>query len=162
MAKWLYWVELFDLPEVERVDRIEALLSHFVLTKHNGFVTRINLGKQRDVLAQVRSAVRSASQIDRPESLELFKRLRDSRSQGKYERLINIVPILDGCTQDGNTSSVFSSLTTYMFINKETVDPPSPGGSEEGDPDLPTLDGVSQTGNSSYCVFFLDNLHVYQ
>ena len=123
MAKWLYWIELFDLPVVERADKIETLLGRFVLTKHNGFVTRLNDGKERDVLAQVRSALRSASQIDRLESLELFARLRTYRSQGKYERLVNLVPILNGCNQGETTSSVFSSLTTYMFINKETTQP---------------------------------------
>ena len=39
----------------------------------------------------MRSAVRSASQIDRPESLDLFERLRNSRSQGKYERVIALL-----------------------------------------------------------------------
>jgi len=153
MSKWLYWVELFDQPVVERADRIEALLGRFVFTRHNGFVTRINDGKERDVLAQVRSAVRSASQIDRPESLELFERLRNSRSQGKYERVINIVPILERCPVADSRSTGLLPLTTYMFINKEVAALSPSGVSHEvilgGNPDLPTLDGVSQSGNTS-------------
>ena len=154
MSKWLLWIELFDLPLVERAAKIEALLGNFVLTKHNGFITRVNLGNERNVLAQVRSAVRSASQIDRPESLELFERLRAFQNEGRYRRVINITPILDGCTHDGNaTSSGLLPLTTCMFINKENQTPSEPEDRHEtvvkenrGSPDF---DSYLEVGDTS-------------
>ena len=149
MAKWLYWVEMFDLPEIDRTNRIEELLNHFVLKKHNGFVTRINKGTVRNVLSQVRSAVASASRIERPESLELFERLRNSRGQGKYWRPIYIVPTLDGSTEVGNTPSTFSSLTSYMFINKGSVNQPSLEATQEADLERDLHLPLSGTSESS-------------
>jgi hypothetical protein len=141
------------LPITERVNRIEKLLQRFVLVKHNGFITRLNNGNEGDVLAQVRSAIKSASRIDRPEFLELFARLRENRSQGKYERPIYLEPTLNGCTQGERSLSRVSSLTTYMFINK---DKPKAGNDQQtenlGVPDLPTPEGSPEAEESSSVV----------
>jgi hypothetical protein len=157
LAKWLYWVELHNLPVTERINRIEELLQRFVLVKHNDFVTRLNNGNEGGVSAQVRSAIKSASRIDRPESLELFARLREKRSQGKYERPIQIAPILDGCTQGEGSSPMFFPLTTYMFINKEPVEPLETGDGQETvdglTTDLPARGSSQDAGETASVVF---------
>jgi len=57
MAKWLYWVELYEVPTEERKERVQALLERYVVAKHNGHVTRISNGQSGLVLSQVRSEV---------------------------------------------------------------------------------------------------------
>ena len=53
LAKWLYWVELFEMPEAERKGEVRRLLTCYVQTKHNGHVTRLLNGDDEDVLRQV-------------------------------------------------------------------------------------------------------------
>ena len=65
LAKWLYWVELHHLHAEERLGRVRVLLGRYVLDKHNGYITRMLIGQTGLVLAQVNSAVASASRIER-------------------------------------------------------------------------------------------------
>ena len=93
LAKWLLWVELYG--EDDREARAVELLRRYVLVKHNGFVTRLNDGKEGEVLSQVERIVEGACEMPSG-SKELFLRIRLKRQQGRYRRLIEIVPILEG------------------------------------------------------------------
>jgi hypothetical protein len=93
LAKWLLWIELYG--EDDREYRTIELLQGYVLEKHNGFVTRLNEGKEREVLSHVERIVEGACDMS-SESKELFLRVRQNRQQGKYKRPILIVPILEG------------------------------------------------------------------
>lgn len=97
LAVWLLWVE-----QVEE-DEAVTLLSDWVMVKHNDLVTRINAGREEDVLDQVRRAVRTAGKQD-AEGKAFFCQLRQWRSQGRYSRVIMIRPILESCR---GTSSVY-------------------------------------------------------
>ena len=93
LSKWLLWVELFDRDD--RQERATDLLQNYVLNKHNGHVSRLNDGKEAEVLSQVQRIVDSTAIITQ-DSFELFARIREGRENGKYWRVIKIVPLLPG------------------------------------------------------------------
>jgi hypothetical protein len=93
LAKWLLWIELFG--EDDREARTIELLQCYVMEKHNGLVTRLNEGKQDEVLSHVRRIVEGAGSMS-AESKELFLRVRQKRERREYKQLIQIVPILEG------------------------------------------------------------------
>ena len=61
LAKWLLWVELFDRDD--RQELATELLQAYVLDKHNGHVTRLDEGREAEVLSQVERIVASAAKI---------------------------------------------------------------------------------------------------
>ena len=108
LAKWLYWVELYKRPDSEKV--IYRLLSSFVAHKHNGHCSRIIDGNIASVEQDLKNAIKSAKKLHpayRMESLELFAKVRQKRSQGQYKHVINLAPLLEG---DNVTSSSSSGL----------------------------------------------------
>ena len=46
LAKWLYFVELWTVPEPDRLDQVANSLIDFCFKKHNGFITRLNRGQE--------------------------------------------------------------------------------------------------------------------
>jgi hypothetical protein len=104
LAKWLLWVELHG--EDDRESRTVELLQRYVLGKHNGHVTRLNDGKEGEVISHVGRIVDGACEMS-SESKELFLRIRQKRRQGRYKRLIEIVTVLEG-----DEGEEFSSVTT--------------------------------------------------
>ena len=99
MATFLYWVELFDLPAGEREQRIMALLTKFVRSKHNGMVDRLNNGREHEVIRQVDQAVRAVARNRHPGCLEHFARIRQRRDEGRYSHVINLVPLIEAGEQ---------------------------------------------------------------
>lgn len=118
MAKWLYWVELYDLPEDERYDRIIELLNHFVTEKHNGYVTRWNNGQCDDVFSQVSRCLISAISLNVPDkdrSLNTFTSLRNKRANRQYKRIIKLEPVILG-NEEVSSNSFISSLSTLLSV----------------------------------------------
>jgi hypothetical protein len=105
-------LELFDLPEGERQDRVLGLLHKFVTEKHNGFVTRLNNGQEDAVLSQVSRCLDLAITLDNESSSKTFENLRHKRTTGRYKRLIQIEPILLGNPESVTTAS---SLLSTLF-----------------------------------------------
>jgi hypothetical protein len=106
LAKWLYWVELYKQPDCEKV--IFRLLSTFVAQKHNGHCQRIIDGNINSVEQDLNNAIKSAMKLHPPylnESLEIFARLRQKRSQGQYKQVINLAPLLEGDIVTSSSSS---------------------------------------------------------
>jgi hypothetical protein len=120
LAKWLYWVELYKQPDCEKV--IYRLLSTFVAQKHNGHCQRIIDGQMDSVEQDLKNTVKSAMKLDpayQMESLEIFARLRQKRSQGLYKHVINLAPVLEGDVVTTSSSSsglliCVSSLATEL------------------------------------------------
>ena len=131
MAKYLWWIELFDLEEEQRHQQVVDLLCRFVFEKHNGMSSRINEGNMDDVLSQVARCVVSASSLNVPypdRSEKLFARIRNKRVNGEYLRPINLAPIIEGSEQpqDVNTYSLLSTLfsvTTLEELHGQLSDP---------------------------------------
>lgn len=120
LAKWLYWIELFEMPESARKGEVRRLLATFILAKHNGHVTRLLDGDEADVMRQLDRCIESAIRLDpqeRSASLELFCRIRQRRSRGQYGHVIHIAPELEG--RPAHDSSPSFSPSTYMCIIKD-------------------------------------------
>lgn len=123
LAKWLLWIELYG--EDDREQRTTELLRRFVLEKHNGFVTRLDAGKEGEVLSHVGRIVEGACDMP-PESKELFLRVRQRRRQGGYKRLIEIVPILSGVDGEAGSPAVSEyNCTTYSLPLSDLPLPPT-------------------------------------
>lgn len=119
LAKWLYWVEFYKQRDCETV--IYRLLSIFVAQKHNGHCSRISDGNIANVEQDLKNAIKSAMKLHpayRMESLELFAKLRQKRSMGKYKHIINLAPLLAGDIVTSSSSSglliCVSSLGTAL------------------------------------------------
>jgi hypothetical protein len=68
-----------------------------VRAKHNDTSSRTDSAEGwAEIDAQIARAVKLAVEIARPESLELFARLRQKREQGRYRRVIMLEPVLRG------------------------------------------------------------------
>ena len=115
MATYLHWVELFDLPAEERKHQIIALLTTFVLTKHNGMVDRLNNGKEREVVRQVEQAVRAVVKNRYPGCLEHFARIRQRRDQGRYSHVINLAPVIEAGEQAQATHTPWFSYSVVLL-----------------------------------------------
>lgn len=96
MAKWLWWIELYSLPEGKRLEEITRLLRAYVLKKHNGCVSRLLNGQEKDVIAQVARCVKKAADVSMPSSVEGFARTREKWLNGGYKYPVRIVPALNG------------------------------------------------------------------
>ena len=119
MAKWLYWVELFQKPDSERKKETCALLTTFVMAKHNGFVSRLLVGKESEVKKQVKRCVASAIRLqskDRELSLIKFANIRKKLADGMYKYPLRLVPILTGEKGEEKTTSSSSLSTSFMCI----------------------------------------------
>jgi hypothetical protein len=119
MAKWLYWVELFQKPDSERKKETCSLLTTFVMAKHNGFVSRLLVGKDSEVKKQVKRCVDSAIRLqskDRELSLTKFANIRRNLADGEYKYPLRLVPILTGEKAEEKTTSSSSLSTSFMCI----------------------------------------------
>ncbi len=107
MAKYLWWIERYELSEDEREREVLRLLIIFVRTKHNGFITRWNNGQQKDVFKQLSRCLQLARRLNvehRTESLERFAVIRQKRQQGEYHHVIRLEPLITGCLPDLDTA----------------------------------------------------------
>lgn len=119
MAKWLYWVELFQKPDSERKKETCGLLTTFVMAKNNGFVSRLLVGKDSEVKEQVKRCVDSAVRLqpkDREQSLTKFANIRKNLAEGRYKYPLRLVPILTGEKAEQKTTSSPSLSTSSMCI----------------------------------------------
>jgi len=129
MAKWLWWIELFHLPESTRTAEIISLLTAFVLKKHNNCVTRLSNGHEQDLIAQIVRCVELASKIADAKSVNGFAETREKWLNGGYKYPIRIVPALTGSfdglsnkdtvsqVEDKEDVSLSSSCPFVMCIN---------------------------------------------
>jgi hypothetical protein len=125
LAKWLLWVELFDRND--REDFATHLLRAYVLNKHNGHITRLNEGRESEVLSQVQRIVASAGEINQ-DSAKLFERIRKDRDNGQYRRKIRIARLLsEGTAINGSESEEQQdNCSTYysLPIRDDLLPPP--------------------------------------
>lgn len=120
LAIWLYWVELYDLPEDERRHRIVSLILKFVSERHNGYCGRLLNGQEGEVLRQIKDYV-ALTPNQSPESKEVFAGLRRKRQTGQYKKVINLAPLIEG-----RTDSYPSSSSRITSISVSTLDTPLP------------------------------------
>ncbi len=85
LSKWLYFVELWHFEEDSRFNRVVELLQRFCLTKHNGFITRLNNHKPHEVISHVERIVKWMIQHISTSAKECFARIRNKRQTGQYK-----------------------------------------------------------------------------
>lgn len=122
MAKWLWWIELYDLPEHERLNRVTGLLKDFVSRKHNGFVSRLATDEKDEVVGQIQRCVEAARRIERKSSLKGFALTREKRKSGSYK---NIIMVADAITDREEIISSSSRQFTFMCTRFDSPLPDS-------------------------------------
>jgi len=118
LARWFFFVELFDLPKDQRLDRVVELMIAFVAIKNNGFVSRLNAGQHREVEKHIKRTV--VSSIKTATGLDLFARIRQKRSDGSYSRVIYLEQVVLGNEETDTCGSA------YKCTHKELDDSPLP------------------------------------
>ena len=84
LSKWLYFIELEHIPEDNRLTHTIEVLQRFCLTKHNGYITRLNNNNPDEVLSHVERIVKWMIQHITTPAKECFARIRQKRQQGQY------------------------------------------------------------------------------
>jgi hypothetical protein len=88
------------------------------MAKHNGFVSRLLVGKDSKVTKQVKRCVDSAIRLqskDREQSLTKFANIRRNLADGKYKYPLRLVPIMTGEKAEEKTTSS-SSLVYFLYV----------------------------------------------
>jgi hypothetical protein len=122
LARWFYFIELFRLPEDQRIEKIKRLLVHFAMTKHNGFISRLAGGLEEEVAAHVTRAIESGIANADITFKGYCVAIRQKRDQGRYKRVICLEGAL--CGKDDHFLS--SSRWVYMCSTKEADSTPLP------------------------------------
>lgn len=91
LAKWLYWIDLYELPESKRKAEIKNILVQYIQEKNNGFVTRLLKGKDKEVFSQIGRIIKLASSKSDEKSLSLFQRIREKIKNNRYKNKIRIL-----------------------------------------------------------------------
>jgi len=97
MAKFLWWIEFYDLPEDRRRKNVLGLLIQFIDQKHNGFITRWNDGHRKDVVKQLFRCIQLAERLDedyRDQSLAVFASIRQKRDSQRYLKVISLEDLI--------------------------------------------------------------------
>mgnify|MGYP001022575944 CR=1 FL=1 len=119
LAKWLYYIEFFHLPEQQRLQRIAQLLTTYCKNKNNNFISRWNAGLQRVVQQHIERSISSA--VQHADNLSLFQRIREGREKGQYKRLITLEHLMLEEPEDSQYPS--SSCCAYICCHSTTTKP---------------------------------------
>lgn len=84
LAKWLLYLEFYDLDDYERIGRTKHLLRQYVLSKHNGYISRLNNGLEREVLDNVDRVVEDCLRSVNDQGKRVFMEMRYRRDHGHY------------------------------------------------------------------------------
>jgi hypothetical protein len=94
LARWFYFIESWDVPEDVRLEQVVELMTDFCLTKHNGFISSLNAGQERDVRKRIRRIVSCAITKTDDSGKWWFARVRQKRQSGQYRRIIFLEPVI--------------------------------------------------------------------
>lgn len=110
LALWLYFVELFEVEELDRSEQVATLLIHFVCKKHNGCVTRINDGQIEEVKNHIFRIVKSTVDNCSENAKAVFAILRQKRSAGQYSETWLLAPLMQDCEASTTHSTALSPV----------------------------------------------------
>ncbi len=134
LALWFGFVELFG----EDRDRIKQVIHQFVLTRHNGKVTRLLAGKDAEVLSHVDRIVDRVLDGEDDSGKEMFALLRQNRASGKYKQVYRFEPAIMGTEEVSFSSTQQEQENKFYLICRGLID----GNSDSEwkyDPDLKPL-----------------------
>lgn len=129
LTKWLYFVELWDVAEDERRDRIKALLKTYCQIKGNGHISRLLNGDLAAVERNVDHLVDSQVATINNQGDQVFEDLRRKRASGRYVRVIMIESLLS--TTLSSPSSIYSGPLRTAEAGPDSDDTPLPDSVQE-------------------------------
>jgi len=115
LARWFYFIELWEIDENERIDRIISLLTDYCLKKNNGFISRLEIGLKADVTSHVCRIVKMAVAKTDSQGKMFFSNVRLKRKRHEYHRIIYLEPVIASslpvgftlcCTVSGDDAAV--------------------------------------------------------
>jgi len=116
LTRWFWFIEFWDLPEDMRLERILGLMMEFCLTKHNGFISSLNTGHERDFRKRISRIVSCAIKKVDDSGQWQFDRVRQKRQQGQYRRIIFLEPVVLGESRKANRKDKDSFLPVGLII----------------------------------------------
>ena len=139
LAIWFYFVELHEIPENDRIIKILSLLVDFALNKHNGYITRLNLGQKQEVVDHIKSSVDSGIRNVGDHGEEVFARIRLKRQSGKYSKVYFLEQLILKPVSEAGSSNTLSS-SVVLTVCCSVLD--SPSKSDQSNPEtwVPDLD----------------------
>jgi hypothetical protein len=123
LAIWFYFVEFHEAQEPDRRDKIVKLLIHFCQTKHNGFITRMNLGQKQEVVEHIERIVHSAIEHIDSKGKELFARIRAKRESGGYSTVYFLEPLIHQSGECFSSSVVLTQCCSVLSSPSAVVSP---------------------------------------
>jgi hypothetical protein len=109
LAKWFCFVEFYGRPNEE----VSKVLRQYVLTKHNGMVTRITNGETSEVLAHVDRIVIQVLRTQTIEADHFYEDLRRKRASGQYASVWNFGPQIFGESGSLSTQALAPSSSPF-------------------------------------------------
>lgn len=94
LAKWLYWIELYNLPVSERKRKICELLNDYIIKKHNGHVTRLLNGQDSKVFDQITRIVNCISKTTDSNCSLKLQTYRAKIQNNNYKTLFSIKDLM--------------------------------------------------------------------
>ena len=101
MAKWLYFVEMWEINESDRVEQVADLLTKFCFAKHNGYITRLTNNQEEDVRSHIRRLIKSSIAGTSDQGKAIFAKLQSQQH-------MKLVPLMQGSSSFPSFSSVTS------------------------------------------------------
>ena len=120
LARWFYYVEFVDIPQAQRLSESSSFMQTFVVNKHNGHVSTLNLGKVQDVMKRVARIVKRS--IAKATEKDLFLRIVQKRRNGEYRTVYHLEPLITA----GNTEASSFPLLCLKSVIREIDDSPLP------------------------------------
>jgi hypothetical protein len=92
LARYLFWVELWHLPEDQRKAVIREALQQWAMNKHNGCISHL-----KKVPSRIKAAINAVARL--PESYRAAE-IRRKQANGEYKRLIRLLPLMNGSVDE--------------------------------------------------------------
>ena len=109
LARWFYFIEFWkEDDQNDRIKKICDLLTEFCLTKHNNYITRLNLGQKDEVINHVGRIVTTAIEQVDSTGKKVFGDVRSKRDLGAYKKVYFLEPLIRSTAS--STASSFSSV----------------------------------------------------
>ena len=112
MAKWLYFVELWEINENDRVEQVVNLLTNFCFAKHNGYITRLTNNQEEDVRSHIGRIVKSSIAGTSDQGKAIFAKLQSQRH-------MKLVPLMQGMSSSFPSFSSVTSIQCCSVLDQQ-------------------------------------------
>ena len=119
LALWFGFVELFG----EDRDRIKQVIKQFVLTRHNGKITRLLTGQTTEALSHVDRIVDRVLDHEDDQGKQLFALIRQKRSSGQYKHVYRFESEIMGTRQADSSSTKPEQQKQFYLTCGGLIDP---------------------------------------